>query len=262
MKYLSILTTIIIFCSCQKTDLSNARTTQQDTLVVAAGAIIPVVKNVANSLIEWKFTTQSSGHDRVNLDSVKALPNGNIRVYYPKVKRVVSWLATGDDILSKYATVGYTVGFDYCDMNIGTIVANAGEIKGNNTSNWTKSERLNNWDIVRDTTTGLTRLNVATSQGVLITTSDYNTFTASYTGSNIRFIKRVYSGTGNYNVGFYLTDFMGNIIKGKTDPNDRITLSCGVVNINVNAYRVGTNLYEYTFFKEQSAIIIQGYFYR
>lgn len=261
MRYISILIVASLLFSCTKTDLQN-RAATTDTLVPVAGAVIPYASPIANSLIEWKFTTLSTNHDRVNLDSVRALPNGLLRVYFPRMKRVVSWLATGDDILAKYATIGYTIDVDHADLYIGTIVSNAGEIKGNGTANWTKSERIAPWEIVRDTATGLTRLNVATSQNLFITTNDYQTFTASYTGSNLRFIKRQYSGTGAYNVGFYLTDYLGNIIKGNTDPNDRITLSCGVTNINVNCYRVGSNLYEYYFFKQQSAIIISGWMYK
>jgi len=257
---------ITLFCSAQEVPTWLCEQPQQktatDTVIYASGAIVPSFTTAPNgtTYIKWNFLTPSSSHKTIYFDSAIAQPNGNIRVYFPQVKEVSSFLATGDDILSKYATVGYSIATTYAELFVGTPAANAGELRGNNTALWTKSERISLWDVTRDTGTGLTRLNVITPQLLTTTTADYQSLTITYTGTNNRLIKRVYSGTGTYNVGFYLTDLQGNIIKGNSDPNDRVVVSCGMTNINVNCYRVGTNGYELNFFKPQSAIIMIGVF--
>jgi hypothetical protein len=238
---------------------SDAVVLASDTVIIAAGVIRGTPQNIIGSFIDWQFIGAADSHAKVYFDSVKALPNGLIRVYYPAVSKVVSFIATGDEILSKYATFGSAVDVAWADIYVGTIVANGGEIKGNNTSSFTKGSSLGSWDIIRDTT-GLFRLNIGVVTGLTMTAFDYAKLTITYTGSNIRFVKRVFNGLGNYNAGFYLTDVNGTIIKGNSDPNDRVVVSSGMTTQNVNAYRVGGDLYEYNFWRPMSNIWLSAIF--
>lgn len=264
-KQLFLLFTLLTFvCSAQEVptwlcDQPQQKASATDTLIKAGGAIRGTPINVIGSLIKWDFLTESDKHKKVYFDSVKAMPNGTIRVYYKPVKRVVTFLAGGDEILSKYATVGSAVDVAWADIYVGTTVVNGGEIKGNNTASFTKGSSLGAWDIVRDTT-GLFRLNIGVVTGLTMTAFDYAKLTITYTGSNIRFVKRVFNGLGSYNAGFYLTDANGTIIKGNSDPNDRVVLSSGMTTQNVNAYRVGGDLYEYNFWRPMSNIWLSAIF--
>jgi hypothetical protein len=238
---------------------SPTPTPMTDSIIIAGGVIRGTPKNVVGSLIDWKFIGAADAHDKVWFDSVKALPSGLIRIYYPKVSKVVSFIATGDEILSKYATFGSSVDVSYADIYVGTVVVNGGEIKGNNTSSCAKGSSLGSWDVVRDST-GLFRLNIGVITGLTMTAFDYAKLTVTYTGSNIRFVKRVFNGLGSYNAGFYLTDANGTIIKGNSDVNDRVVVSSGMTTQNVNAYKVGGDLYEYNFWRPMSNIWIMAEF--
>lgn len=259
---LLVLLTTLFFTNCTKQDAVLSKTVNNpDSIIIAGGLIRGTFTNVVGAKAVWKFLTPSDNHDKIWFDSVNALPNGLIRVYYPNVSRVVSFLAQGDEILGKYAKFGYSIGTSYTDIHVSEDVVNGGELKGNNTSAWTKSAGVfQYWDVARDTT-GLTRVNIGYSIGKIPTVFDYQKLVISYSGSNIRFIKRIYNNIpGNYNAAFYLTDIMGNIVKGNSDPNDRVILTSGIAVQNVNCYQTGGDLMQLSFFPPSSNISLIAQF--
>jgi hypothetical protein len=222
--------------SCQKELALNSRIIPQDSLVVAGGVIRAYPIPVVGSIIPWAFIVDA-GHDKNFFDSVKAQPSGAIRVYYPKVKKTLSFIAVGDEQL-KYYQMGASVDMAWADIFVSSLVTNGGELKGNNTKDWTRTGEITKWDVVRDSTSGLTKINITTPNGTVVTADDYAKLSITYTGTNQRLIKRQYSGMGIYNVGFYLTNLNGDIIKGKSDPNDRLVLNSNPTQKNLNCYSV------------------------
>lgn len=227
---------LLLLASCGKIDLTASRTIPQDSLVNAAGVIRAYPTKIVGSVIQWKFIVDAD-HDKNFFDSVAAVPSGAIRVYYPTVKKINTFVAVGDEQL-KYYQMGASVGMSYADIYLSYLVTNGGELKGNNGKDWTKTGNVTKWDIVRDSATGLTKLNITTPNGTVVTADDYAKLSIAYTGSNIRFIKRQYSGLGSYYCGFYLTDYAGNVIKGASDVNDRVVLTSNPTQQNLNCYYV------------------------
>lgn len=249
------------YTDCQQTaNVAKIVTPLTDSIIIAGGVIRGTFSNTVGTKGVWKFIGTQDGHDKVFFDSVNAQPSGVIRVYYPKVSKVVSFVVNGDEILSKYATFGSGVNDTYADIFVGQNVVNGGELKGNNTKDWVKSSgAFTLWDIVRDST-GLTRLNINYAIGIKPTVFDYQKLAITYTGSNVRLIKRVYNFAGNYSAAFYLTDIYGNIIKGNSDVNDRVVLTSGLTTQNVNCYSTGGDLMQTYFFPAMSNIWILAEF--
>jgi hypothetical protein len=211
------------------------RAATSDSIIVAGGVIRAYPTNVVGSVINWKFIVDA-GHDKIYFDSIVAQPSGALRVYYPTVSKIISFMIVGDEITSKALTAGASVDMAHADIYVGQYVTNGGELKGTNTSSWNVTG-CSNWNIVRDTT-GLTKLNIGTPNSLAITANDYAKLQIVYTGQNVRFIKRVYSGLGNYYVGFYLTDYLGNIIKGNSSISDRVVVTSNPTIQNINCQKV------------------------
>jgi hypothetical protein len=254
MKY--IIPLLFIFTSCSKNDA--ARTVPQDSLVNAAGVIRAYPTTVIGSKIQWKFIVDAD-HDKNFFDSVAAVPSGAIRVYFPLVKKINTFLATGDEQL-KYYQMGASVNMTYADLFLSTYVTNGGSLVGNNGVGWNRIGMVSIWDINRDSTTGLTRVNIKNPTFVPVVADDYAKLTITYTGTNIRFVRRVYSGLGSYNTGFYLTDYLGNIIKGKSDPLDRVVMASNPTQQNVNCYSVSGDSLQIKIFNSTANIWVSGQF--
>jgi hypothetical protein len=261
-KLLLFFALITLFCSAQEVptwmcEQSQQRTYNNDT-IVAAGVIRAYPIAVVGSKIEWRFIIDAD-HDKIFFDSVVAQPSGAIRVYYPTVSKIYSFIASGDEQL-KYYQLGASVGMSYADVNMSQIVQNGGELRGNNTNDWSKSDGLKSWEIVRDSTTGLTKLNIKSPNGAAITANDYNRLQVTYTGNYSRLIKRVYSGLGIYTTGFYITDLQGNIITGKSDANDRVVMTANNTQQNFNCYSVQGDSSQLKVFNTTANIWLIGVF--
>lgn len=258
MRSIFILIIASLLIACEKTDTAKGRIIPQDSLVNAAGVIRAYPTTVIGSVIRWKFIVDAD-HDKNFFDSVAGVPSGAIRVYYPTVKKINTFIASGDEQL-KYYQMGASVGMSYADIFLSYLVTNGGELKGNNGKDWTRTGNVSKWDIVRDSATGLTKLNITTPNNTVVTADDYAKLTITYTGANIRFVKRQYNGLGSYYAGFYLTDYLGNIIKGKSDPNDRVVLNSNPTQQNLNCYYVQGDSSQLKIFNTTANIWLSGQF--
>jgi hypothetical protein len=231
-----IIPFLLLFIGCKKLDTLNSRAYVAAENIQAGGVVRAYPLNVVGSVIPWKFIVDA-GHDKVYFDSVVAQPSGAVRIYYPEVDKIISFTVVGDEILSKSLTFGSSVDMKWADVFIGQYVTNGGELRGSNGNTWSITG-CPNWLINYDTTTGLTRLNIGTPNNLVVTANDYARLQIVYKGSNIRFVKWQFSALGSYNAGFYLTDYLGNIIKGKMPTSERVVVTSNPTIQNVNCYKV------------------------
>ena len=239
-------------CDAQRTATTN------DTIVNAAGAIRAYPTNSVGSVIRWDFIVDTE-HKKLFFDSVAAVPSGAIRVYYPTVKQILTFQPDGDE-QTKMFDMGPTVGMSYADIFVSQKVINGGELRGNNTKDWSKSDGLKNWDIQYDTLTGLTKLNIGSPTSSVITSDDYSKLQISYTGTSLKFIKRVYSGLGIYTTGFYITDYLGVPYKGKQQSSDRVVMTTNPTIRNINCYTVSGDSSQIKFFNSTANFWLSAQF--
>lgn len=255
MKY--IIPLLFILVSCSKND-NLARTVPEDSVVNAYGVIRAYPSNKVGDTIRWAFIVDID-HDKSYFDSVSGAPSGAIRLYYKPVKKILYVGGQGDEQLNTFK-VGPKVMMDHADLFLSREITNGGSLVGNNGVGWNRIGMVGIWDILRDSTTGLTRVNIKNPDFIPIVSDDYAKLAITYSGANIRFVRRVYSGLGLYNTGFYLTDFLGNIIKGKSDPLDRVVLTSNPVKQNLNCFTIQGDSLQIKIFNSTANVWVTGNF--
>lgn len=232
-----------------------------DSVVIAAGVIRGNASGGGGSFITWTFLDGATSHDKLYFTSVAGVATGAIRITYPTVSKVISFVAVPDETLAGFSmTMGATVDVDHADIFCYIPSMNGGSLTGSGGASWTKSSIISGWDVDYNSSSGLTRFNATNSDGLPSTGSDYSACQITYSGSNPYLIKRAYSALGIYNIGFYLTDILGNPVTGSTNANDVITVTTRPTRVLANGYQVSGSLFESNIWNSSSNIWIIGVF--
>lgn len=239
-----------------------SRFTGTDSIVIMAGAAVPTVNG--DNTITWVTLFPGTGHNTYYVDTVRASSTtGFLHVKFPKVARIVTWVATIDDALAnKGVFVGGSITLDSAILNITKICQLGGYAYGNGTSYTTSFTGLKNggsgasFTFSYDNGTGT---HTFSDIPVVAKNDPYAFAVGLATPDNWRVVWD-WSGLSNYQMKFKIYDNVSNtVITGAPTTNHKWFLSgpVGICQVNAGANSAGTDMSKNTFVSG-SAIIFYG----
>jgi hypothetical protein len=239
-----------------------SRFTGTDSIIHMAGAAVPTV-NVDNT-ITWVTLFPNTSHNTYYVDTVRASPiTGFLHVKFPKVARIVTWLAVIDDALSdKGVFVGGSITLDSAVLKITKVCQLGGYAYGDGT-NYTASFSApqiggagSAFSFSYDNGTGT---HTFSNIPVVAKNEPYAFAVGLATSENWRVVWD-WSGLSNYQMKFKIYDNVSNtVITGAPTSNHKWFLSgpVGICQVNAGANSSGTDMSK-NVFVTGSAIIFFG----
>jgi len=218
--------------------------TASDSIGFGFCIIRPDASGGSGSLVSWSFIDDAD-HTKTYFTQVQGKSSGNtIHLSFPSSRKLLSFVVVPDETLAgRGVFVGSSVSDTAADIYVYQHILSSGYLQGNGTS-YDKNGHISGWTVNYNSGTGTISL-LPPANLYYSTTQDPAHISAHYAGSNNYRLRRVLSGLGSDIVGWRLVDIMSNTdVTGSPTSSDIIEITGLPFYRQVNAYQVGSNLYE------------------
>lgn len=207
-----------------------------------AGVLRPDGNATGSGTITWTFLNPYTNHNQLSVVPIKIETNAsNIRLRFPKCRNVIHFAANTDETLAANGiTCGASVGQETADIAFYQSYGIQGGYLTGAGSSWTRVGDLTSFTVGTNNANSFyfRPIKPFGNAGTDAQNTNYwQSSIAHYVGSNVRTLRRVFSGLGSDYFGYQLYD-SGGVLVVTNDANDRIEIMVNTpkrVQINANS---------------------------